>query len=336
MKIIAGVNGFGRFGLHLLKYWIDRSREANFSIDYINDDYLTLKDVYNSVTNDKYVSFSGYKIQTRRDSLVITGSNDSEHVIRYTNKNRTEIPWLGQPDIFFECSGKAKTAENSKVYLSGKTKLVVISATCWDADKTLIYGFNHTEFNGKQRIISYGSCTVNAYVPLANFINRQYGVINSDVNVIHNVPEYKLKECNTLTRQFCTLEGSAPILLNFLSSHNFIVNYTMVPYTGVSMIDLRFCLKNHVRPDIFIGDLEQAFTQGELRHLYCFDEADRGPEAYIGSSYSAVLIQKRIRVLNDNVYLHGYFDNENSVNRFYDLVSYITATDKPKSHYADR
>ena len=34
-KIETGINGFGRFGLHLLKYWLDRSKESNFTIDYI-------------------------------------------------------------------------------------------------------------------------------------------------------------------------------------------------------------------------------------------------------------------------------------------------------------
>ena len=34
MKTLStGINGFGRFGLHLLKYWLDRSNESNFSIE---------------------------------------------------------------------------------------------------------------------------------------------------------------------------------------------------------------------------------------------------------------------------------------------------------------
>ena len=40
MKKIAGINGFGRFGLHLLKYWLDRASSSNFSIGYINDDTI--------------------------------------------------------------------------------------------------------------------------------------------------------------------------------------------------------------------------------------------------------------------------------------------------------
>ena len=49
---------------------------------------------------------------------------------------------------------------------------------------------------------------------------------------------------NTLTRKFCTLEKSAPNLLPFLNENNFVVNYTLVPFSGVSMIDFRFKIRN--------------------------------------------------------------------------------------------
>ena len=52
MKINTGINGFGRFGLHLLKYWLDRANESDFEINYINDDFLTIDqaiDIINKV-----------------------------------------------------------------------------------------------------------------------------------------------------------------------------------------------------------------------------------------------------------------------------------------------
>ena len=64
MTLEAGINGFGRFGLHLLKYWLDRSDLSSFNILYINDDYLDINKVYDLILNDKYVKFNKYKIQT--------------------------------------------------------------------------------------------------------------------------------------------------------------------------------------------------------------------------------------------------------------------------------
>ena len=50
MKKKAGINGFGRFGLHLIKYWLDRHEESDFTINYINDDTLTI-DLANYIAN---------------------------------------------------------------------------------------------------------------------------------------------------------------------------------------------------------------------------------------------------------------------------------------------
>jgi hypothetical protein len=47
--LFIGINGFGRFGLHLLKYWLDRSIESAFRIDYINDDYHCLYHLFGDV-----------------------------------------------------------------------------------------------------------------------------------------------------------------------------------------------------------------------------------------------------------------------------------------------
>ena len=67
--------------------------------------------------------------------------------------------------------------------------MVLISATSWDADKTLVFGYNHQEYSPELKIISYGSCTVNAYMPFANWIHDNYQIIDSDVNVIHNIQQ---------------------------------------------------------------------------------------------------------------------------------------------------
>ena len=112
-------------------------------------------------------------------------------------------------------------------------------------------------------------------------------------------------------------------MMDSISDDNFIVNYTVIPYTGVSTIDLRFGLKERVGLDIFLGDLEEAINHGDLKGLYGIDEKDIGPEVHNCTTFSTVFIKEGIKSLNRNIYLQGYFDNENSVNRFYDLADFI-------------
>jgi glyceraldehyde 3-phosphate dehydrogenase len=270
------------------------------------------------------VVFNKYKIQVANDSFIILEPNGNKHIIEYTNHKQRSIPWIGRPNIVFECSGKFTIAKNCDIYIYENTKLVIISATSWDVQKTLIYGFNHEEYNKDLNIISYGSCTVNAYVPFANYMNNKYNIIDSDVNVIHNIQEYRLKNNLTLTRKFCTLEKSAQLLLPFIKDDNFIVNYTVIPYPGVSIIDFRFRIEKPIGKVELVRDLRRGFDGGGLADLYGLDKIDLGPEIYNCSTFSTVFIEDTIKVLRDNIYLQGYFDNENSANRFFDLINYIS------------
>lgn len=322
-KVSTGINGFGRFGLHLLKYWLDRSEESKFSIDFINDDYLSHEQIFNIINSDEYVIFNKYKIQlTNENYISILKPSGQSYKIKLTCSNPENVEWLGMPDIFLECSGKRTVAKENDCLLKDKTKLVLVSATSWDIPKTLVYGFNHEDYLASDTSISYGSCTVNAYVPLANYMYDKYKYTDSDVNVVHNVAAHKLE--NTMIRKFCTLEKSAQQFFDHLNDDNFIVNYTVVPYTGVSMIDFRFKIPTAITINEFLDDFSHEIKDGTLKGLYGMDEVDIGPEVHNCTTYSTNFIKENIKLVGNNLYMHGYFDTENSVNRYYDLTNFIS------------
>ena len=117
--------------------------------------------------------------------------------------------------LFLNVPGKYTTKDDCLIYLQGNTERSIISATSWDCEKTLIYGFNHHEYERNQRVISYGSCTVNAYVPLANFLQKHMEIIDSDVNVIHNIQEYRLAENNTPSQEILYFRKIWPPFIRF-------------------------------------------------------------------------------------------------------------------------
>ena len=145
----------------------------------------------------------------------------------------------------------------------------------------------------------------------------------SDVNVVHNIQHYKLKNFNTLVRKFCTLEKSGPNLLKFLNKDNFNVNYTVIPYDGVSIIDFKFLLKKKTNLPKIIKSLKNEIKNGSLKNLYSIQKNDLGPEVHKFSTSSAVIIEELIKLRGNFLYLTCYFDNENSVNRYYDTLNYI-------------
>lgn len=324
VKISTGINGFGRFGMHLLRYWILNADRAQFTIDYINDEFLSLKQVEDIIIHDRYLAHIQTLITFQENGISISLPDDRQHHIYFSQCLPSSILWLGKPTLFLECSGKYTNANNAKMFNRGNTRCVIISASSSQADQTLIYGFNHKTYSKKSTVISYGSCTVNAYVPLANFIHSRFGIVESDVHVIHNVPVHKLLDCHTPERRSCTLQWSAINILPFITPDNFNVTYTLIPYLGVSLIDFRFHLQRPPSIEKLKEQLTQAMEEQELGGLYRFEDHDTGPEVNKFTPYSAVIIKNSLNYIGHNLYFQAYFDNENSATRYFDLVSYLS------------
>jgi len=322
VRLTAGINGFGRFGLHLLRYWLDRQDKASFALTAINDSALSIKDALGILCDDPYVRFDDCQLDHNGSHLNLVTSDHEATRILYSTGPAEAMPWLGATDLLFEASGQYVAADDCRELLREKTLQILISATSEKADQTLIYGFNHEDWTPCRGIISYGSCTVNAYVPLAAWIHDHYGVVDSDVNVIHNSPQHRMR--HTLQRSNCTLERSGPSILEFLKPSNFAVKYTIVPYSGVSIVDFRFRTQRPVSRNVFLRDLRSALESGPLESLYAIEQTDTGPEPHVCTPFSAVFIADQVRTRGDNLYLQAYLDTENSANRFFDLADYVS------------
>ncbi|MBF0447323.1 MAG: hypothetical protein HQL67_03895 [Magnetococcales bacterium] len=328
--VSTGINGFGRFGLHLLKYWLDNRKQASFSIDYINDETLTPENALSIILGDRFVTISKtHRVTLEGDCITFSAPSGQNETIQFTQTEKQRIPWRGQPDLLLECSGRYCQAQSNREYLQGATKRILISATVADADQTLVVGFNHHTFDKNARIISYGSCIINAFVPLTNWIHQQFHIQECDTTVIHNMPEHQLlkPENRSLQRRPCSLEWMGPRLLSYLSPNNFTVLKTYIPYPGISMIDMRYRLTTPPDQDRFVQLFTEACQGGPLKGLYSTDRPGDEPESHLNTPFSATLRHDGYRFIGKNLYLSCYFDNENSVNRFFDLIQFLTDQD---------
>jgi hypothetical protein len=113
-----------------------------------------------------------------------------------------------------------------------------------------------------------------------------------------------------------------PKLLDFLNDENFNVNYTIVPISGVSRIDFRFELEKSFELNEVVETIEKVSNKAGLK-LYHFHEAYNGPHDSLLSVYSTEFLLNQSRKVGQTLYLSGYFDTENSVNRYYDLINTI-------------
>ena len=129
MKIITGINGFGRFGLHLLKYYLDRYDDSNFQISYINDDFLTINEARNIICNDTKVNFIRYKVLIEDNNIVIKTPEGLIHKFIYSCKSANKIPWMTKVHFLLECSGKNTDRNSALKLLNDNLAHVIISST---------------------------------------------------------------------------------------------------------------------------------------------------------------------------------------------------------------
>jgi glyceraldehyde 3-phosphate dehydrogenase len=327
--VSTGINGFGRFGLHLLKYWLDRRESARFSIDYINDDFLSPHAAHHIILTDHFVRITeDHRVTLEGEKLTFVNREGQKSQIHFTNREKEQIPWRGKPDILLECSGKYSRAALNREYLEGATQKIIISATVSDADQTLIMGFNHEDYTPTAQIFSYGSCIINAFLPLTHWIHNRYPIQDCDTTIIHNIPEHQLANPGNdqLNRRACSLEWMGPRLVDYLTPDNFTVLKTYIPYPGISLIDMRYRLTSPPDLDLLKKELSEAFEVKLLKTLYQFDRPNQSPAQHLNSPYSAVLRQDGTRLVGENLYLSCYFDNENSVNRYFDLIQFMTSS----------
>ena len=57
-------------------------------------------------------------------------------------------------------------------------KKVIVSAPFKNADKTIVFGVNEKKITKNDKIISAASCTTNCLAPVADVLNKNFGIKN--------------------------------------------------------------------------------------------------------------------------------------------------------------
>ncbi|MEM1342504.1 MAG: type I glyceraldehyde-3-phosphate dehydrogenase, partial [Pseudomonadota bacterium] len=179
MAVKVAINGFGRIGRNVLRAIMESGRK-DIEVIAIND----LGPVETNAHLFRYDSVHG-----RFNGDVKTGS-DSIDVgrgpIRVTAiRNPADLPW-SDVDIVLECTGIFTSKEKCAPHLENGSSRVLISAPGSDADKTIVYGVNHTSLSADDVIVSNASCTTNCLSPVAKVLNDEFGIVKGFMTTIHS------------------------------------------------------------------------------------------------------------------------------------------------------
>jgi len=179
MTTKIAINGFGRIGRNILRAFSENPRN-DLEIIAIND----LGPVQTNAHLLKYDSVHGRlgaEIEITDNSIDIGHGPIAVTAIR----NPAELPWK-DVDIVLECTGFFTERATASQHLENGAARVIVSAPCKDADKTIVYGVNHSALNDQDIVISNASCTTNCLAPVAQVLNDSIGLKRGFMTTIHS------------------------------------------------------------------------------------------------------------------------------------------------------
>src|SRR4249920_962412 len=177
-SVKVAINGFGRIG-RLVYRQIYQMK----GIDVVAVNDLTSPKVLAHLL--KYDSAQGRfdaDVKSTESSIIV---NDEEVKI-YAQKNPAEIPWKQHDvDVVLECTGFFTDKEKAELHIKAGAKRVVISAPATGEMKTIVFNVNHNTLDGSETVISCASCTTNCLAPMADVLDKQFGIAMGFMTTVH-------------------------------------------------------------------------------------------------------------------------------------------------------
>lgn len=174
----VAINGFGRIGRLVYRQIYNME-----GIDVVAINDLTSPKVLAHLL--KYDSAQGRfneDVKSTEDAVVVNG----DEIKIYAQKNPAEIPWgKHDVDVVLECTGFFADKTKAEAHLKAGAKRVVISAPATGDLKTIVFNVNHNILDGSETVISCASCTTNCLAPMADTLDKQFGIVMALMTTVH-------------------------------------------------------------------------------------------------------------------------------------------------------
>ena len=266
----VAINGYGRIGRSVLRSLYESGARRDVQLVAINElaDALTM--VHLTRYDSTHGRFPGH-VDLKNGCLHING----DPIQLYSTGEIEQLPWkdLGI-DVVLECSGAFSDRLTAEKHLQSGAKRVLFSQPAEsNIDATVVFGVNHGDLEGHERIISSASCTTNAVVPVIKILDEAFGIDGGAITTIHSAmndqPVIDAFHHTDLRKTRAAMQSIIPVdtglsrgidrLLPHLTGC-FEAQAMRVPTINVSVIDLAVMLRTPVTVQAVNRCLENAAT----------------------------------------------------------------------------
>ncbi|MGL5633306.1 MAG: type I glyceraldehyde-3-phosphate dehydrogenase [Azovibrio sp.] len=186
MPMRLAINGYGRIGRCFLRALHESGQTDQLEVVAINEPADLASIAYLTRFDSTHGRFPGV-VEVKGEQLWVNGQ-----AIQVTHATTPEaVDWrtLGV-DLVIECSGRYSNRAEIERFLAAGVPRVLLSHpanSAIDVDATVVFGINHQQLAGTERIVSNASCTTNALVPLLDLLDRELGLDQVLLTTLHSV-----------------------------------------------------------------------------------------------------------------------------------------------------
>ena len=330
MTLKVGINGFGRIGRMTLRSIIENNRKdlevvainnrsnAEVSSFLLKHDTMHGKLKTKISHTDKAIEINGKKIDILNETEI------------------SKIDWKKyKVDVVLECTGKFNTKEKSTQHIKSGAKKVIVSAPCKGAIN-IVFGVNEKILKSSDQVISAASCTTNCLAPVAQVLNKNFGIERGFMITIHSY-----------TTDQRLLDNSHKDLRRARSAPNSIIPTTTgatkslgdiipdlkdkiegisirVPTSNVSLIEFAFSSSKNLTVEEINNSFLKA-SKSKLKNILDTNNEPLVSSDFNHNSHSAIVDLSLTKVVaNKMAKVSAWYDNEwGFASRMCDLANYF-------------
>jgi glyceraldehyde 3-phosphate dehydrogenase len=316
-KVRVAINGFGRIGRNVLRA-IHESGRKDIDVVAIND----LGPVETNAHLMRYDSVHGrFPIEVKVSGDTITVGKESFKVC--AERDPSKLPWKDMDiDVVMECTGIFTARDKAALHLAAGAKRVLVSAPAEGADKTIVYGVNHSVLTRDDLVVSNASCTTNCLAPVAKVLHETVGIEKGMMTTIHSYTGDQ-PTLDTMHKDLYrgraaamsmipTSTGAAKAVGLVLPELNGKLDgFAMrVPTPNVSVVDLKFIARKATSKEEINAAIKAA-ADGPLKGILGYTEEKNVSIDFNHDPHSSIFHMDQTKVMDGTlVSILSWYDNE--------------------------
>lgn len=344
MKIKVGINGLGRIGRTYFRHYLENPSK-NFEVTAIKD-VAPIQEVAYLIKHDSTYGLLNLDVKVQEEKeLIIIGGKKYKF---FRHGSAHDVPWseegikllIGSTDHDLRNESEAR-----RLVENNNFKIIFTTSRNW-CESNLIYKFNHQSYDPKKHsLISSGTCTGNAIIPVADVLQEKFGIKEGSLVTIHcALTDQRVVDCYNSknpvlgrsakdsimiipTRIGHSLADAFPHLKGKLNAVSF-----RVPTTIVSMINATFTLDKRTsvkEVNEAIRSASESKYSGVIKYEDLSDSfgIQKASIDFIKENHSSIFLPGQTELANANhLNVSIIHDNEwGYIRRLNDIVEHVVS-----------